>query len=311
MPNVVQMPLVNVYAAGIDIGDTIHAVAIPQGLDNERVRTFGTMTCDLEAIAAWLIQTGITTVAMESTGVYWKPLFSLLNQKGLEVYLVNSRQIKNVTGRKTDEDDAMWIQKLHSCGLLKSAYLPGEQQEALRSLTRYRHSLVQDCSRFKNRIQKSLELMNIKFHTILADVLGKTGQAFIEAILAGERNPAAFLPLMACNIKADSEIILKSLEGNWRTEHIFTLRKSYEMVKVYQQHIAETDIAIEVQLQQYEASVNEGEITIVPTVNKPLKETRAEKKRKKSSKVPPYLISEIILKKYMAPMFWQYTGSTK
>jgi transposase len=286
-PNVVQMPLVNVYAAGIDIGDTIHAVAIPEGLDDERVRTFGTMTCDLEAIAEWLTQTGITTVAMESTGVYWKPLFSLLNKKGLEVYLVNSRQIKNVTGRKTDEDDAMWIQKLHSCGLLKSAYLPGEEQEALRSLVRYRHSLVQDCSRFKNRIQKSLELMNIKFHTVLADVLGKTGQSFIEAILAGERNPAAFLSLMACNVKADSETILKSLQGNWRTEHIFTLRKSYEMVKVYQQHIAETDIAIEVQLQQYEASVNEGEITIVPPVNKPLNETKAERKKKKKQQGAP------------------------
>ena len=287
LPDVVQMPMVNPYASGIDIGDKIHAVAIPEGLDDKRVQTFGTMTCDLEAIADWLIKTGITTVAMESTGVYWKPLFSLLNKKGFEVYLVNARQVKNVTGRKTDEDDAMWLQKLHSCGLLKSAFLPDAEQEALRSLVRYRHSLVEDCSRFKNRMQKSLELMNIKFHTLFADLFGKTSQLFIEAILAGERNPAAFLPLVANNVKAESAAILKSLEGNWRTEHLFTLRHSYEMTKAYQQHIAATDIAIETQLQQYEASVNEGELSVAAIADKPLDETKSDRKKKKKQQGAP------------------------
>lgn len=190
-PDVVSMPLANPHAAGIDVGDTEHVVALPEG-PLERVRKFGTMTCDLMTISEWLQKAGITTVALESTGVYWKPLFSLLNRNGFEVYLVNARMVKNVTGRKTDEDDAMWLQKLHSCGLLKSAYLPNDEQEALRTLVRYRHCLVQDCSRFKNRMQKSLELMNIKFHTLFADITGKTSIAFIEAILHGERNPDAF-----------------------------------------------------------------------------------------------------------------------
>lgn len=122
--DIVGMPLVHARAAGIDIGDTLHSVAIPEGILAERVKTFGSMTCDLEAIALWLIEAKITTVALESTGVYWKPLFSLLNKKGFEVYLVNSKQTKNTSGRKTDESDAMWIQKLHSCGLLQSSYLP-------------------------------------------------------------------------------------------------------------------------------------------------------------------------------------------
>lgn len=296
LQNVVSMPLVNPNAAGIDVGDTLHAVAIPEGIAAKRVRTFGTMTCDLEAIVEWLSQTGIQTVALESTGVYWKPLFSLLNKKGFEVYLVNARQVKNVTGRKTDEDDAMWLQKLHSCGLLKSAYLPDDEQEALRSLVRYRHTLVQDCSRFKNRMQKSLELMNIKFHTLFADLAGKTSTAFIEAILAGERNPSAFLPLVDGRIKASKEIILQSLQGNWRSEHIFTLRKSYEMHKIYQHHILECDSEIENQLQQYEASVNEGAIS---TAKEAVNEAAVlVTKKKKQRGAPPFNVRKYLEKIY-------------
>ena len=231
------------------------------------------MTCDLEAIAGWLLQAKITTVAIESTGIYWKPLFSLLNKKGLEVYLVNSRQTKSVSGRKTDEGDAMWIQKLHSCGLLKSSYLPDDEQEALRTLVRYRHTLVQDCSRFKNKMQKSLELMNIKFHTLFADIAGKTSIAFIEAILGGERNPQNFLSLVDGRIKASKEEILKSVEGNWRSEHLFTLAQSYEMNKVYLQKIATCDMAIEERLQCYQAFANDGEcgepLNENPTILKP------------------------------------------
>ena len=233
--DVVEMPLVNPYSAGIDVGDTEHVVAIPEGIDEARVKKFGTMTCHLQAIIEWLKSCCIQTVAMESTGVYWKPLFTMLARNGFEVYLVNSRHVKNVTGRKTDEDDAMWIQKLHSCGLLKSSYLPDDEQEALRTLVRYRKTLVKDMSRFINRMQKSLELMNIKFHTVIDDITGKTGKAVIEAIIAGERNAANFLPLIDRRIKADHETIQKSLEGNWREEHLFTLKESYEFYKVYRE----------------------------------------------------------------------------
>jgi transposase len=275
---IVEMPMVNPLAAGIDIGDSEHVVAVPENF-SERVRKFGAHTCDLKVICAWLLQCGITTVAMESTGVYWKPLFSILNKAGIEVYLVNARQVKNVTGRKNDEDDAMWIQKLHSCGLLQSAYLPGDEQEALRTLVRYRRSLVSDSSRFMNRMQKSLELMNIKFHTLIRDITGKTGTAFIEAILAGERNPAAFLPLIDGRVKADRSKIIQSLEGTWRPEHLFTLQKSYLLYKQYQQHIAECDMELENQLQQYEASRNEGEIT----TKNPVKTPAVKKKKNKTN----------------------------
>jgi transposase len=277
--NVVEMPLVNPYSAGIDVGDTEHVVAIPEGIDEERVKKFGTMTCHLQAIIEWLKSCCIQTVAMESTGVYWKPLFTMLARNGFEVYLVNSRHVKNVTGRKTDEDDAMWIQKLHSCGLLKSSYLPDDEQEALRTLVRYRKTLVKDMSRFINRMQKSLELMNIKFHTVIDDITGKTGKAVIEAIIAGERNAANFLALIDSRIKANHETIQKSLEGNWREEHLFTLKEIYEFYKVYRERIAVCDVQIEKQLQQYEASRNEGEIQIPKTKQKAASVNSVKKKR--------------------------------
>lgn len=285
--NIVEMPLVNACAAGIDISDKEHVVAIPEDKAFEHVRKFGTMTCDLKLIISWLTECGITTVAMESTGVYWKPLFSMLVGAGFEVYLVNSKHVKNVTGRKTDEDDAMWIQKLHSCGLLKSSYLPEDEQDALRTLVRYRRVLIDDCSRFINRMQKSLELMNIKFHTVISDITGKTGKAVIEAIIAGERKAENFLPLIGKRIKAEHEIIRKSLEGNWREEHLFTLKESYEIYKIYQQRIAACDIEIEKQLQRYEAKCNEGVIEAGKKTQEERKTGATKKQRKKKDKNHP------------------------
>src|SRR6266536_3634066 len=258
--NIVEMQLVNPNAAGIDVGDTLHAVAVPNGRDTERVKTFGSMTCCLLAIVSWLKQCSIETVAMESTGVYWKPLFELLIQNGFEVYLVNAKQVRNVTGRKNDEDDAMWIQKLHSCGLLKSSFLPDDEQETLRTLVRYRKTLVQDCSRFILRMQKSMELMNIKLHTVISDITGQTGTAIVEAIIAGERKAENFLPFVGKGIKTDHDTIVKSLQGNWREEHLFTLAESYQFYKFYKERIASCDKQIEIQLQHYEASRNEGVI---------------------------------------------------
>jgi Transposase and inactivated derivatives len=275
--NVIQMPIVNPYSAGIDISDKEHAVAVPEGLASERVRCFGTMTCDLEQIIKWLQECEIETVAMESTGVYWKPLFSMLMRNGFEVYLVNAGHVKNVTGRKTDESDAMWIQKLHSCGLLKSSYLPDDEQEALRTLVRYRRTLVQDSSRFINRMQKSLELMNIKFHTVIADITGKSGRGVIEAILKGERNSRNFLPYIDKRVKVERETIVKSLEGSWRAEHLFTLGESYKMYLIYRGQIAACDQEIEKQLQQYEGKRNDG---IIETDQKPKMKSIQKRKDK-------------------------------
>ena len=170
----VPMEVVNPNAAGIDVGDTIHAVAVPKGRADISVLTFGTMNCDLKLIVEWLDKCQVDTVALESTGVYWKPLFSYLTQNGFEVYLVNARHVRNVTGKKNDQSDAEWLQQLHSCGLVKSSYLPEDQQDALRSLVRYRRTLTEDSSRCVLRMQKALELMNIKIHTVISDIVGKT-----------------------------------------------------------------------------------------------------------------------------------------
>ncbi len=281
--NIVEMQLVNPSAAGIDVGDTLHAVAIPEGRDTERVKTFGTMTCCLLAIVEWLKQCSIETVAMESTGVYWKPLFELLIRNGFEVYLVNAKQVRNVTGRKNDEDDAVWIQKLHSCGLLKSSFLPDDEQETLRTLVRYRKTLVQDCSRFILRMQKSMELMNIKLHTVISDITGQTGTAIVEAILAGERKAENFLPFVGKGIKTDHDTIVKSLQGNWREEHLFTLAESYQFYKFYKERIANCDKQIEIQLQHYEASRNEGVIE-TPAVKEETKKASVKKPAKTKKK---------------------------
>jgi transposase len=249
--DVISMALVNANAAGIDVGDTLHAVAVPEGRDEMRVKTFGAMTRDVEQITNWLKHCKVDTVAMESTGIYWKPLFGMLVREGFEVYLVNSKQVRNVSGRKTDEDDAMWIQKLHSCGLLKSSYLPDDEQETLRTLVRYRRTLTQDSKRFILRMQKALEMMNIKVHTVIRDITGKTGTAIIEAIIGGERKPENFLVHVDKNIRADRQTIVGSLEGNWRTEQLYLLEDCYRNYRYYKERIAACDAAIEKQLQHY------------------------------------------------------------
>ena len=276
---VVAMPLINPNAAGIDVGDTLFAVAVPGGRDTVSVKEFGAFTCDLKAISQWLQQCGIETVAMESTGVYWKSLFSVLVQDGFEVFLVNAKHTKNVTGRKTDESDAQWIQRLHSCGLLNSCFLPDDHTETLRTLVRFRRNLIQDSSRYILRMQKSLEQMNIKVHTVISDIVGKTGTAIIEAIISGERKPENFLPYIDPRIKANKQTLLKSLEGNWRKEHLATLKLSYEMYKVFQQKIMDCEKEIEETLQEYVAANNDGVI-------EPVEKTEKKKKKKKSKSHP-------------------------
>lgn len=258
-PGFIPMPMVNPHAAGIDVGDTLHAVAVPKDRDEQSVRTFGTMSRDLEEIVVWLEKCGVDTIALESTGVYWKPLFNYLIRHGFDVYLVNARHVRNVTGRKTDQSDAEWLQQLHSCGLLKSSYLPDNEQESLRTLVRYRRTLTEESSRFVLRMQKALELMNIKLHTVISNLMGKTGTAIVEAIIGGERNAANFLPLIDGRIKADHQVIVKSLEGNWRQEQLFTLEENYACYQFFQERIAKCDKAIEAELQQYAMIQNEGE----------------------------------------------------
>lgn len=250
----VAMPLVHPHAAGIDVGDSFHAVAVPGDRDANPVRRFGAFTADLHELVQWLKDCHIQTVAMESTGVYWKNLFAVLVQNGLEVYLVNARHTRNVTGKKTDESDAEWIQRLHSCGLLSSSFLPDDQTQTLRTLVRHRRNLLQDSTTAVLRMQKSLELMNIKLHTVIRDLMGKTGKAIVEAIIQGQRKPEHFLPLVDKRIHADEQTIAKSLEANWRTEHLFVLEQSYKTYQFIQQQITACDHQIQAILQQMSAT---------------------------------------------------------
>lgn len=291
--SIVSMDLINPNAAGIDVGATLFSIAVPPGRDTVSVKEFTAFTCDLHSISAWLKECNIETVAMESTGVYWKTLFTVLVQDGFEVFLVNAKHTKNVTGKKTDESDAMWIQKLHSCGLLSSCYLPDEQTETLRTLVRFRKNLTQDSSRYILRMQKSLELMNIKTHTVIRDIVGKTGTAIIEAIIAGERKPENFMQYVDPRIKADKETLIKSLQANWRKEHLATLRLSYEMYKIFQQKIIEVEKEIEETLQQYLAIKNEG---VIEAIEKQTPSDDKKKLKRKTKNQPNFNTRQYIRK---------------
>ena len=263
-----QLTVINPTAAGIDVSDKEMMVAYPIGSGQLEVRSFGCFTSDLYAIAKTLRKFLVTSVAMESTGVYWIPLFLLLQEYGFDVCLVNAKHVKNVTGRKDDESDAEWIQKLHSCGLLAASFQPDNLTRTLRSIVRHRKSLERTCSLYINRIQKALELMNIKLHTIISDIDGKTGLLIIEAILAGERNPEILADLKDKRIKVSREEIIKSLEGHYTTEHLFELRQCYQLYCTHRQMIDECDMEIEKQLIDQIASKNEGVITDIPEVKR-------------------------------------------
>lgn len=283
----VAMPIINVDAAGIDVSATMHAVAVPIGRDVENVKQFGAFTEDLLAIADWLKQCKISTVAMESTGIYWKQLYLVLVEYGFEVLLVNAKHVKNVTGRKTDMDDAQWIQKLHSCGLLRSSFLPDEPTQTLRTLVRHRKRLLEDSSKYVLRMQKALELMNIKIHSVINDIMGKTGTAIVKAILDGEREPENFLQFIDPRIKADHETIKKSLTGNWRDEYLFLLLENYELYGFIQKRIAYCENKIEKCLQE-QLAVNNGGI-IEALTDKPKKANKKKTKNQPLFNVKNYL----------------------
>lgn len=247
---VVEMAMLNPNAAGIDIGSTEHWVAVPEGRDAEKVRRFSAFTCDLHQIARWLKNCGITTIAMESTGIYWLNLFLLLEDYDFEVFLVNARNVKNVSGRKTDMSDAEWIQKLHSCGLLTNSYQPDNCSRELRTYTRHRQNLIRQASRYLQHMQKSMEQMNLKLHKVIRDLAGKTGMAIVSAILNGERDTEILSGLRDRCIRASKETIIKSLEGTWREEYLFTLQQAYDAFNFIQLQIGQCDEKIEKSLKE-------------------------------------------------------------
>ena len=238
-------------AAGIDIGATEIYCAVPVDRDPQPVRRFSTFTEDLMAAADWLKRCGIKTAAMESTGVYWIPLFQILEARGMQVCLVNARHVKNVPGRKSDVCDCQWLQHLHSAGLLRASFRPSSQVCAVRSLVRYRDSLVQLSAMHLQHMQKALDQMNLQLHHVISDLGGKTGMAIVEAILAGERDPHQLATLRDPRTKASQETIAKSLVGDYRREHLFTLRQSLTGFRQNSQLIADCDVEIESLLKEF------------------------------------------------------------
>jgi len=252
---------ININAAGIDIGAQKHYVAVPKGRDpkGRDVRHFDTFTADLYALVDWLKQCHIDTVAMESTGIYWIPLFEILEQNGFEVRLVNPRSIKHAPGRKSDVVDCQWIQQLHAYGLLTSAFRPDEQINVLRAYHRQRTMLVNHAATHIQHMQKALEQMNLKLTNVISDITGTTGMKIIRSILAGERNPEKLAKHRDPRCKKSDKEIAKSLHGNWRDEHLFALQQAVALYDFYQTQIEACDKQIQAQLCRFEDRSDGGE----------------------------------------------------
>jgi transposase len=247
-----RLEVVHPDAAGIDIGNESHYVAVPPARDSESVRRFGCTTAELKEMADWLKQCGIRTVAMQSTGVYWIAVYDILEEVGLEVYLANARETKNLPGRKSDVQESQWLMKLHTYGLLRNSFRPSQEIRTLRTYWRQRNDLVRAAGRHIQRIQKAMTQMNIQLANVLSDVSGMTGQAVIKAILGGERDPQKLAEFRDARVKASKEEIARSLEGHWQEDLLFVLRQEQDGYEFCQKQMAECDQRIEQYLQQRE-----------------------------------------------------------
>ena len=259
----VLLQTLNPHAAGIDIGATELWVCVPPAPTTPpspsptgappslplNVRRFGAFTADLHAIAAWLRQCQVTTVAMESTGVYWIPLYDLLERTGFQVLLVDPRQVQRAPNRpKTDVHDCQWIQRLHSLGLLTAAFRPEEPIRVWRAYQRHRATLIEDAGRHLQRMEKALEQMNVKLSDVVSDITGVTGMGIVRAIVRGERDPKVLAKLRDHRCKASVETIRQALHGTWQPEHLFTLQQSLALYDYYHEQIQACDRVIEAHL---------------------------------------------------------------
>ena len=246
------LPPLNLNAAGIDVGDEEHWVAVPSDRDPAPVRKFGTFTADLRLLVQWLHSCGITTVVMESTGVYWVALYDALEESGLDVQLVNARQVKQLPGRKSDIKDCQWLQTLHTFGLLNRCFRPAEDIRVLRSYMRQRERLVQAAGSCVQHMQQALTEMNIRLDNAISDITGLSGMRILRAIVAGERSPAKLAAMRHERIQASREEIEKSLEGNWREEQLFILNQALSLYDMYQKQLADCEKQIERHLASFE-----------------------------------------------------------
>src|SRR6267143_105922 len=244
------LEVVHPHAAGIDVGNSAHDVAVRPDRDPQPVRRFECFTADLYRLADWLKSCGVNTVALQSTGVYWIPLYDILEERGFEVYLVNARHTKNLPGRKSDVQESQWLLKLHTYGLLNNSFQPPSEIRVLRTYWRQRGEHVHGAATCVQRMQKALTQMNVQLANVISDVSGLTGQTIVRSIVAGEHDPRKLAELSDPRIQASHEEVAKSLEGNWRPELLFVLQQEIAMYDTYQQRIVECDQ----QLQEHLAS---------------------------------------------------------
>src|ERR1700760_865227 len=248
-------------AAAIDIGATMHVAAVGPDRNAEPVRTFQTFTDDLHRLADWFARCGIKTIVMESTGVYWIPVFEILEQRGFEVMVVNARDAKHVPGRKTDVSDAQWLQRLHEYGLLRASFRPQMEIAGLRAYLRQRERLLDYAAAHIQHMQKAMMQMNLQLHHVVTDVTGLTGMAIIRAIVAGERDPNVLASHRDRRCHASVETVCQALVGNYREEHIFALTQALELYDIYQMKVAACD-------KQIEAILKRLRRTAAPPANK-------------------------------------------
>ena len=258
----INFKVVNPYAAGIDIGSRSNWVCI--GEEKDQIQEFGVFTEDHHRMAKWFQINKIKTIAMESTGVYWKSLFLILQAYGFEVILVNAGHVKNVSGKKSDKGDCHWIWQLHSVGLLHASFQPDEFTEELRTYNRHRRTLIQGSSRYVSKMQKALVLMNIQLPIVLSDITGKSGSTIIQHILNGERDANKLAQLVDYRVKADQQTIVKALTGYWHKQHLFTLKQSWEMYQFHKKQIAQCDEQMEILLDQKVRQTGQKELVYEP-----------------------------------------------
>ena len=269
--NLEALKQINLNAAGLDIGAAEIYAAVPEDRGPESVRSFQTYTRSLHALADWLLACGVDTVAMESTGIYWIPIFEILDERGFEVILVNARHIKNVPGRKTDVLDCQWIQQLHTYGLLQGSFRPADNICALRALARHRDMLIRYRSSHVQHMQKALHMMNVQLTNVLSDITGVTGLKIIRGIVSGDHDPQKLAEYRDYRCSKSKEEIALALEGNYRTEHLFALKQALELYDLYSQKIKDCDAEIETMYSAFEPQVDVNE--------KPLKNHKASKPR--------------------------------
>jgi transposase len=254
-----QVEVVHPNAAGLDIGARESYGCLPPDRAGETIRMFGTFTPDLQRLADWLVMNEVDTVAMESTGVYWIPVFEILEARGLRVYLVNGRHVKHVPGRKSDVADCQWLQKLHALGLLTGSFRPDAEICALRAYLRHRTDLVQHRAAPVQHMQKALQQMNIQLPQVLTDLTGETGLAILRAIVAGERDSLKLAQLRNFRCKSSEDTIAKALTGNWKDEYVFALRQALALYDFYTQQVAECEAQVE---QHYATMKPHGECSV-------------------------------------------------